>query len=141
WSDTVKLDVSFPRWRWPEIVSESLGAGIDEHYEGIVDPAVAIGHRHLLWQEGGMDGEAEWVALFDQPLAEIPEINADTPCVLQGMIESKWIAPLARSGDGDWVPATVGNNLVARGRGINSALGHIANGGDGIPRAVVMVNF
>ncbi|MDK2972229.1 MAG: hypothetical protein PWP23_1984 [Candidatus Sumerlaeota bacterium] len=141
WNDTVKLDVCFPRWRWPQVVAESLGADIDEHYEGIVDPAIAVGGLHLTWREGGLDGEAEWVVLFDRPLAAFDAIGPNTPCVLQGMIEGKWIAPLAAKGEVAWVPATVGNNLVARGRGIATTLGGIQQGDDGVGRSVVMVNF
>lgn len=141
WRDTAKLDVSFPRWRWPQVVAESLGAEIDEHYEGRVDPMVAIGGRHLPWREGGMDGEAEWAALFAKPLVQYDEIAPETPCILQGMIEGKWIAHLAQEGEVDWAPATIGNNLLARGRGIQTTLGGISHGDDGISRATVMVNF
>lgn len=141
WADTVKLDVCFPRWRWPEIVAESLGAEIDEHYEGLVDAAVPVGGAHVAWRQGGMDGQAEWAALFDQPLAALEKVDADTPCILQGMIQGQWIGPLADAKDVNWADSTIGNNLLARGRGIRTTLGGIAHAADGIGAATAMVNF
>ena len=141
WQDTVRLSVPFPRWKWPQAINDALGGDIDDSYEGLVDPAVPHGGVQLEWREGGLDPEAEWILLFDKPLIQYESIGPETPCRLQGMIEGKWIAPLAKKDNVHWAESTLGNNLIARGHGITTTLGGILEGRDNVPGAMVMVNF
>jgi hypothetical protein len=135
WSDTVRLEATFPMGRWPEVVAGALGEGLDARLEGIVDAAVAVGGAEVAARDGGLDVVAEWVALFDRPLAAMDDAGPATPCVLQGMIEGTWLGELARAGDVAWSAAAGGNNVVARGRGIATTLGALATGDEGLAQA------
>ena len=52
--------------------------------------------------------------LFQEPPVEM-HITPETDCILQGMIEGKWIRPMMESGTVDWSVASGGNNLIAKG--------------------------
>lgn len=136
WTDTVGLEAAFPTGRWPEVVAGALGGGgLDARLEGIVDEAVAVGGAQVAWRDGGLDVVAEWVALFDAPLAAMDDVGPATPCVVQGMIEGMWLGELAREGEVAWRAAAGGNNVVARGRGIATTLGALATGDEGLAEA------
>lgn len=139
WNGCAKLDVNVPRGRWPQVLAEALGDGLDEHYEGFVDHAVPVGGNQLAWREGGLDLEAEWALLFDRPLAQLDGAGPQTPCVAQGMIEGRWIAPLASQGAADWAAAVRGAGVLARGKGIAVTLGEVQAGVDSIAGAAVRV--
>lgn len=114
-SDTTQLETAHPAL-----------AGITTCYEGFVDPAVARGSLELSRELPGdaLFVEAEWCAVFpDGPPAD-PSL--DTPVVLQGLIEGKWMNRLLDTLA--WQPASIGNNVLAAGPGIATTLGALGDG-------------
>ena len=100
--DTHKLETETKPW-----------FGHKRRFEGLVDMSVCLGSCSIPWQEGGHDAELEWVLFFDQPINEISDIDSNTSCILQGMIEGKNLYYLRGEDEIDWAPATIGNNVVA----------------------------
>jgi hypothetical protein len=98
-------------------------------YEGLVDPNVPRGTRELraARQSDQLFVEAEWYVEFEggaTPYLEEPDkIDAQTPVIVQGMIEGKWLNLLLDTKR--WQPASVGNNLIAEGEGISTTLGEL----------------
>lgn len=114
-SDTTQLETAHPAL-----------AGITTRYEGFVDPGVARGSLELSRELPGdaLFVEAEWCVVFPDGLPENPGL--DTPVVLQGLIEGKWMNRLLDTLA--WQPASIGNNVLATGPGIATTLGALADG-------------
>jgi hypothetical protein len=74
---------------------------------------------------GGFVPEPDWVLLFGAPLAALPPVGPETPCVLQGMIDGKWVGPLADAAAVEYASVSAGGNLVAGRGGIATTLGAI----------------
>lgn len=109
--------------------------GLHFPYKGLIDPCVSRGAATIA--AAGPDdvlvAEAEWAVLFPggaaPHVAEPERLAADTPVILQGLIEGKWLNRLL--GTTAWAPATLGNNLLAAGPGIPTTLGAIEAGASG----------
>jgi len=125
WEDTIALEAHLPASRWPQFLREALGDGLDLRYEGLVDDDVHVGGAQVSPTSHALHVEPDWVVLFDQPLRSLSSITADTPCVLQGMAEGRWLEPLAEADTPRWATVTRGNNLLARGKGIPTTIGAI----------------
>jgi hypothetical protein len=101
-------------------------------YEGFVDPAVPVGRAEVRGQRSDdvLFVEAEWHVQFPEGIDEYfadPDAIADsTPLVFQGLIEGKWMNRLL--GRREWIPASLGNNVVGGGPGILTTLGEIEAG-------------
>lgn len=101
-------------------------------YKGTIDVQVQIGNASydLDRNDDVFVPEAEWCIGFPggpaQYLKEPQRFTEDTPIVLQGMIEGKWLNRLI--GTGGWKPASMGNNLLAAGPGIATTLAAIEQG-------------
>jgi hypothetical protein len=109
-SDTTRLQTAHP-----------VLAGLRTRYEGFIDPAVARGTLEVAREDPAdvLFVEAEWCVEF--PDGVPGSVNAETPIVLQGLIEGKWMNRLL--GTRAWQPASVGNNVLAVGPGIRTTLG------------------
>lgn len=109
--------------------------GLRMPYKGRIDPAVPVGAAALLAEraDDALVGEAEWAVLFpdgiERFLADPDRLEADTALVLQGLIEGKWLNRLLATTA--WSPASLGNNLLARGPGIRTTLREIEAGAAG----------
>lgn len=112
--------------------------GLHFPYKGLIDPAVPCGAATITASrpDDVLVAEAEWVVLFPEGaarhVAEPERLVADTPVILQGLIEGKWLNRLL--GTTAWAPATLGNNLLATGPGIATTLGAIEAGAVGTVR-------
>jgi hypothetical protein len=108
-----------------------LGAEIP--YKGALDEAVPVGSATVFTENPAdcLIPEAEWCICFPEGTAAFaadPEaLIASTPIVLQGMIEGKWLNRFTE--ELAWRPASLGNNLLARGLGIAGTLGSLEDGG------------
>jgi hypothetical protein len=108
--------------------------GLQVPYKGLVDPQVAQGSGVALEldPEDALCVEAEWCVTAPGGLRELVDepqlLTPDTPIVMQGLIEGKWLNRLLTSDA--WGPATIGNNLLARGPGISTTFGRIEAGRD-----------
>ncbi len=115
-SDTRRLDATHP-----------VLPGLRTRYEGFVDAAVPLGSAAVdgIRPDDQLFLEAEWVVQLAgglQGYVDDPDgIGPDTPIVLQGMIEGKWMNRLL--GTRAWQPASLGNNVIAEGPGIETTLG------------------
>lgn len=114
-SDTRRLNASHP-----------VLAGLKTRYEGFVDPAVPRGSLELRAElpDDALFVEAEWYVEFPDGLPE--RVSGDTPVVLQGFIEGKWMNRLL--GTRAWQPASLGNNVIGAGPGIATTLGALDRG-------------
>lgn len=133
WRDTIKLEGI--RKVAP------LGLKLNQNYEGLVDNGVGINQLSIPWQKNGLDAEAEWVLVFEQPLHEINNISADTTCWLEGMIEGKWMRPMVAEGEIDWGPASIGNNVMTLERNIHIKLGNLDSKIEPFPQYSIIVEF
>jgi hypothetical protein len=99
--------------------------GLKTRYEGFVDPAVEHGSVSLEAErvDDVLCLEAEWCVLTDGLAGRV---DASTPVRLQGLIEGKWMNRLL--GTKRWQPASIANNLLAAGPGIETTLGAIEDG-------------
>jgi hypothetical protein len=110
--------------------------GMPARYKGTVDPAVYVGSATIAADQAddALLAEAEWCVLFpegiDRYLRDPQQVTASTPVVLQGLIEGKWLNRFLYGFD-VWQPASVGNNLLAEGAGIQTALGALEDGAAG----------
>src|SRR5438874_8052295 len=79
-SDTTRLQTSHP-----------VLAGLQTRYEGFIDPGVARGSLEIARADAAdaLFVEAEWCVEFPEGLPRVA--TADTPIVLQGLIEGKWM--------------------------------------------------
>lgn len=94
-------------------------------YEGAVDPLVVFGTYQLPVDESAyVSVEAEWVLILPDTSGEI---DLDTPVKLQGMIDGKYFAEFLEN-QTHWLPASIGNNLIASGPGIETTLRAILAG-------------
>ena len=111
-SDTTRLQTAHP-----------VLAGLHTRYEGFIDPAVARGSLQVARADAGdvLFVEAEWCVEF--PDGVPGSVDAETPIVLQGLIEGKWMNRLL--GTRAWQPASIGNNVLAVGHGIRTTLGEL----------------
>src|SRR5579864_8467511 len=112
-SDTVQLATDHPAL-----------AGLRTRYEGFVDASVGLGWLEVA-RELAADAlfvEAEWCVTF--PDGVPPRVDVDTPVVLQGLIEGKWMNRLLDTRA--WQPASFGNNVLAAGPGIETTLSALA---------------
>lgn len=115
YSDTRRLSASHP-----------VLAGLRTRYEGFVDPAVPRGSLEVRAQlpDDALFVEAEWYVAF--PAGPPEHVSGDTPVVLQGFIEGKWMNRLL--GTRAWQPSSLGNNVIAAGPGIATTLGALDGG-------------
>ena len=110
--------------------------GMPARYKGTVDPAVYVGSATIDADhpEDALFAEAEWCVLFPEgiePYLRDPEqVTASTPVALQGLIEGKWLNRFLGHLD-VWRPASIGNNLLAAGPGIQTTLGALDDGASG----------
>jgi hypothetical protein len=102
-------------------------------YKGVLDESVPVGEA-IVYAEGPADclvPEAEWVICFpggtDAFVADPDALTGSTPIVMQGLIEGKWLNRFDK--DLAWRPASLGNNLLARGPGIPGTLASLEEGG------------
>jgi hypothetical protein len=97
--------------------------GLQTRYEGFIDPAVARGTLEVVREDAAdvLFVEAEWCVEFPEGVPTA--VSAETPIVLQGMIEGKWMNRLL--GTRAWQPASIGNNVLAVGPGIRTTLGRL----------------
>jgi hypothetical protein len=111
-SDTTRLQTAHP-----------VLAGLQTRYEGFIDPAVARGTLEVARKDAAdvLFVEAEWCVEFPEGVPT--GVSAETPIVLQGMIEGKWMNRLL--GTRAWQPASIGNNVLAVGPGIRTTLGSL----------------
>jgi len=106
----------------------ALGKPVAWH--GCVDPGVPVGEGWLLADPSDrFVPEAEWCVALLHPDLDPAQIDASTPVVLQGLIEGKWLNRLRDTLA--WQPASVGNNLLAEGPGIQTTLGALEAGEQG----------
>src|SRR3954466_3830803 len=122
-SDTTQLRTSHP-----------VLAGLRTPYEGFIDPGVGRGSLEVA-REGPADVlfvEAEWCVEFPSGVPRLA--GAETPVVLQGLIEGKWMNRLL--GTNAWQPASIGNNVLAAGPGIRTTLGALEDDLGGEARIV-----
>jgi hypothetical protein len=114
-SDTTRLRTSHP-----------VLAGLSTRYEGFVDPAVPRGEAEVPRERADdvLFVEAEWLVEFPDGIPA--EATPQTPIVLQGFIEGKWMNRLR--GTREWQPASLGNNLIGAGPGIATTLGALEGG-------------
>lgn len=109
--------------------------GLHIHYKGLIDQAVPIGAAIVdaTRPDDVLVGEAEWTVLFPDGatryIHEPQRVDLATPVILQGLIEGKWLNRLL--GTTVWKPATLGNNVLAKGPGIATTLGAIEAGASG----------
>src|SRR5579864_1313907 len=99
-------------------------AGLRTPYEGFVDASVGRGSLDVA-RELAADAlfvEAEWCVTFPDGVPQ--SAGAETPVVLQGLIEGKWMNRLLDTRA--WQPASFGNNVLAAGPGIETTLGALA---------------
>src|SRR5712691_2638398 len=110
YSDTTHLRTAHP-----------VLAGLRTPYEGFIDSAVARGSVEVARENAGdvLFVEAEWCVEFPDGLPGA--VSAETPIALQGLIEGKWMNRLL--GTRAWVPASIGNNVLAAGPGIRTTFG------------------
>ncbi|GAA3936759.1 hypothetical protein [Litoribacillus peritrichatus] len=114
-ADTIKIEEA----KTPESL---LGGHV---YEGAVDPLVVFGTYQLPVDESAyVSVEAEWVLILPDTSGEI---DLDTPVKLQGMIDGKYFAEFLEN-QTHWLPASIGNNLIASGPGIETTLRAILAG-------------
>ena len=102
-------------------------------YKGALDENVPVGNA-TVFAEGPSDclvPEAEWCICFpgetDPFVADPDALTESTPIVMQGMIEGKWLNRISQ--DLAWKPASLGNNLLARGPGIPGTVASLEDGG------------
>ncbi len=106
--------------------------GLPVRYEGFIDPAVPHGRADVKGDrpDDVLFVESEWhvelVEGIDHYLAEPDAIDDSTPIVLRGLIEGKWMNRLLETRE--WLPASLGNNVVAGGPGILTTVGAIEAG-------------
>lgn len=93
------------------------GGLFSQPHEGRPDVAVA-GLGRIADDTGGYDAEAEFVVVFDRPLAELPPIDGRTRARLHGLIETKSIQRLLGRDPIAWGPSSVGNNVMTEGPGL-----------------------
>ena len=107
--------------------------GGDIPYKGALDEDVPVGNATVLAASSAdcLVPEAEWCICFPGDTAAFaadPDaLTESTPIVMQGMIEGKWLNRLGQ--DRSWKPASLGNNLLARGPGIAGTLASLEDGG------------
>jgi hypothetical protein len=98
-------------------------------FEGFVDPDVPRGSATIAGErpDDVLFVEAEWCVEFPEGIDRYlvdPELLADsTPVVLQGLIEGKWMNRLL--GTTAWIPASIGNNVLANGPGLETTIGRL----------------
>ncbi len=114
--DTIKLDgVLTP--------DNTLGS---QSYEGAVDQNVFFGTYQLPVNASEyVSVEAEWAVLLPADFSGVADET--TEVILQGMIDTKYFAQFLQN-QLLWLPASVGNNLIASGPGINTTLGALQRG-------------
>ncbi len=84
-------------------------------FEGWVDDRVAVRYGSLAPGDEGYEGEAEWTVEFAEPIAKLAasgRLSTSTKVRLRGMIEGKEMRGLAKPGRANWVPFSVGNNVI-----------------------------
>jgi len=111
-------------------------------YKGTIDAMVPVGVAFVdaARADDVLFPEAEWClsfptdsrTFFDDP----QQVKLETPVVLQGLIEGKWLNRLG--GTLEWRPASIGNNLLAEGPGIVTTLGVIEAG---LAQGEVLVSY
>jgi hypothetical protein len=99
--------------------SHRVPPGISTRYEGFVDPGVARGLLEVARERAGdaLFVEVEWCV----------ELR-DGAVVLQGFLEGKWMNRLL--GTHAWKPASMANNVLAVGPGIETTLDELERGLD-----------
>ena len=114
--------------------------GLPVRYEGFVDPEVPRGSAEITGTaEDVLFVEAEWCLEFPEGIdrhRDDPDgVDAATPVLLQGLIEGKWMNRLLDTRA--WQPASLGNNVLADGRGIETTLGAL----EGSARAETAIEY
>ena len=91
-------------------------AGLRTRYEGFVDPAVERGSLEVARERAGRRALRRGRVVRRVPRrVAAARSSAETPIVLQGLIEGKWMNRLL--GTHAWQPASIGNNVLAVGPG------------------------
>jgi hypothetical protein len=107
--------------------------GRDVPYKGALDESVPVGDASVSAADPAdcLVPEAEWCICFpegtDRFVADPDALTESTPVIMQGLIEGKWLNRFDQ--DLAWKPASLGNNLLARGPGIPGTLASLENGG------------
>jgi hypothetical protein len=129
--DIVRLDVTHPTI-----------TGAPAAYKGWMDDAVLLGEGVVAADRADdvFFPEAEWCVLLPEAsracLAEPDRLQPDTPVVLQGLIEGKWLNRFI--GEFAWRAPSMGNNLLAEGPGIPTTFAAIEAGAVGGAAQVVL---
>jgi len=103
-------------------------------YKGLVDSFVPTGTADVTGElvDDALCPEAEWCIQFPEGIGSYltghRRLGIDTPIVMQGLIEGKWLNRLLDTDK--WGPATLGNNLLAEGFGISTTFGRIEAGAE-----------
>lgn len=87
-------------------------------FEGWVDDQVGVRFGSVAPSEAGYEGEAEWVVEFAEPVAKLAasgRLDGSAKVRLRGMIEGKEMRGLSKPGRANWVPFSVGNNVLTDG--------------------------
>jgi len=96
-------------------------------YEGGIDSVVAIGSANLpVDKYSYVSVEAEWVIVLPEDIDG--PILLSTPVTLQGMLDGKYFSEFAQN-QNEWFSASLGNNLIAAGPGIQTTISNILAGG------------
>jgi hypothetical protein len=102
-------------------------------YKGALDENAPVGEATLFGDgpSSVLIPEAEWCICFPtgtDSFVTVPDsLTESTPIVMQGMIEGKWLNLFDENLA--FKPASLGNNLLARGPGIPGTLGSLDDGG------------
>jgi len=95
-------------------------------YEGSLDFNPYIGDTVFpVWRDSYLSLESEWVLIRENGFTEL--VDEDTEIVLQGMIDAKYFSEFQNSSS-HWIPASIGNNVVAAGSGIKTTIGALLRG-------------
>lgn len=114
--DTVKIEEAMA----PEDIFGS------QPYEGAVDTDVNLGDFTAPADDSFyVSVEAEWVVIL--PDNVVAPVTTSTPVKLQGMMDGKYFSAFLEN-QTNWIPASIGNNLIASGPGIETTLGDLITG-------------
>lgn len=95
-------------------------------YEGALDWSPYVGDTVLpVWRDSYLSLESEWVLVREEGFTDY--VDENTEVILQGMSDTKYFSEFQNSSS-HWVPASVGNNVVAQGQGIKTTIGALLAG-------------
>lgn len=115
-SDTQKLD--------PVMTPKTLLGS--QAYEGSLDWTPSTGDTQLpVYRDSLVTLEAEWVLIKDDGFQSL--VDENTLVTLQGMTDGKYFYEFMQDTQ-FWLPASIGNNVIAKGDGLLVSLGDLQQG-------------